>query len=298
MSRKSLQKNLSYDDERRLYYVTLPGSGRRRHTKTFRSYEEALRMLNESVVSSSVYPGAFCSLGQWLEWWLREDVSASRAASTLYAYQNIVRTHILPALGTVPLRSLNPLIIQNYLSQKLTEGLSPNTVLKHYTLLFTVLRKAAALKLLPENPMEQVVPPRRIAPRYTFYSPEQLRILFRVVEGSLMELPVKLAAYLGLRRSTDSEEYVVLKSDGTPPTPNYLTEALLHIVRENHLPPITLHGLRHSFASVANSQGVPMYDISKALGHSSISVTSNIYTHLFDETESRTLQAVAQAIRP
>ena len=37
MSRKSLQKNLSYDDERRLYYVTLPGSGRRRHTKTFRS---------------------------------------------------------------------------------------------------------------------------------------------------------------------------------------------------------------------------------------------------------------------
>lgn len=41
-----------------------------------------------------------------------------------------------------------------------------------------------------------------------------------------------------------------------------------------------------------------MYDISKALGHSSISVTSNIYTHLFDETESRTLQAVAQAIRP
>ena len=130
MSRKSLQKNLSYDDERRLYYVTLPGSGRRRHTKTFRSYEEALRMLNEGAVSTSVCPGAFCSLGQWLEWWLREDVSASRAASTLYAYQNIVRTHILPALGTVPLRSLNPLTIQNYLSQKLTEGLSPNTVLK------------------------------------------------------------------------------------------------------------------------------------------------------------------------
>lgn len=159
MARKSLQKNLSYDDERRLYYVTLPGSGRRRHTKTFRSYEEALRMLNEGVVSSSVCPGAFCSLGQWLEWWLREDVSASRAASTLYAYQNIVRTHILPVLGTVPLRSLNPLTIQNYLSQKLTEGLSPNTVLKHYTLLFTVLRKAAALRLLPENPMEQVVRP-------------------------------------------------------------------------------------------------------------------------------------------
>ena len=112
------------------------------------------------------------------------------------------------------------------------------------------------------------------------------------------ELVSLLQRALEQRRSTDPEEYVVLKTDGTPPTPNYLTEALLHIVRENHLPPITLHGLRHSFASVANSQGIPMYDISKALGHSSISVTSNIYTHLFDETESRTLQAVAQAIRP
>ena len=85
MSRKSLQKNLSYDDARRLYYVTLPDSGRRRRTKTFRSYEEALRTLNEATVSSSACPGTFCSLGQWLEWWLRKDVSASRAASTLYA---------------------------------------------------------------------------------------------------------------------------------------------------------------------------------------------------------------------
>ena len=45
-----------------------------------------------------------------------------------------------------------------------------------------------------------------------------------------------------------------------------------------------MHGLRHSFASVANSQGVPMHDISRTLGHSSIAVTSGIYTHLFDET--------------
>ena len=363
MARKSLQKNLSYDDQRHLYYVTIQTDKHKRRTKTFRSYEDALCMLNAASAVEPLCPGNFCSLGQWLEWWLREDVSASRAASTLYAYENMVRCHILPALGSVPLRILNSLTIQNYLSQKLAEGLSPNTVLKHYTLLFTVLRKAVSVKLLPENPMEQVVPPRRIAPRYTFYSPEQLRILFCAVEGTLMELPVKLAAYLGLRRSeitglrwrcvdlsacviviqevrtevggreviklpktqssirrlgiggspellsllrqtlrqrpsNDPDGYVVLKADGTPPTPNYLTEALLHLIREKHLPPITLHGLRHSFASVANSQGIPMYDISRTLGHSSITVTSNIYTHLFDETESRTLQAVAQAIHP
>ena len=39
-----------------------------------------------------------------------------------------------------------------------------------------------------------------------------------------------------------------------------------------------------------------MFDISRTLGHSSMSVTSNIYTHLFDETETRTLTVVARAI--
>ena len=39
-----------------------------------------------------------------------------------------------------------------------------------------------------------------------------------------------------------------------------------------------------------------MHDISRTLGHSSIAVTSSIYTHLFDETESKTLQTVAKAI--
>jgi len=55
--------------------------------------------------------------------------------------------------------------------------------------------------------------------------------------------------------------------------------------------------LRHSFASVANSQGVPTHNISRALGHSSIAVASGIYTRLFDETQRETLRTVA-AIDP
>ena len=98
------------------------------------------------------------------------------------------------------------------------------------------------------------------------------------------------------RQSDDPKELVVLRPDGTPPKPDGLTQNLLRVVRKNGLPKISLHGLRHSFASVANSQGIPMFDISRTLGHSSMAVTSNIYTHLFDETESHVLTAVAKAI--
>ena len=72
------------------------------------------------------------------------------------------------------------------------------------------------------------------------------------------------------RRSDDPKEWVVLRQDGTPPKPDQLTRDLLTVVRRQGLPKISLHGLRHSFASVANSQGVPMFDISRTLGHLSL----------------------------
>ena len=59
---------------------------------------------------------------------------------------------------------------------------------------------------------------------------------------------------------------------------------------------MTLHGLRHSFASIAHSQNVPLFGISKALGHSSTATTTQIYMHLFDETHLSVVQEVGKAI--
>ncbi len=359
MSRKTIQKNLAYDSERQLYYAVLRREGRR-YTRTFRSRQAALSALAGGAPAPGI-PTAACTLGQWLAYWLENVVRRDLADSTLYAYRNMTRCHVVPALGQVPLAELTPVLLQSYLLRKLDEGLAPNTVRKHYVMLFTALRLAVRMDVLDRNPLERVTPPKKTESRYTFYDPDQMQRLFTAVEGTMMELPVKLAAYLGLRRSEicglrwehvdleagvllvrevrtevggtvvlkepktrtsirrlgitglrdlpdllrrirDSRpgalpaDYVVLRPDGQPPKPDQLTHDLLAAVRRRGLPPITLHGLRHSFASVANSQGVPMFDISRTLGHSSIAVTSNIYTHLFDETESTALSAVARAI--
>ena len=76
--------------------------------------------------------------------------------------------------------------------------------------------------------------------------------------------------------------YVFTYEDGRPMRPNYASELFTSFIAQNHLPPLTLHGLRHSFASIASAKGIPMYDIGKALGHSSPATTSKIYTHLLD----------------
>jgi integrase len=46
------------------------------------------------------------------------------------------------------------------------------------------------------------------------------------------------------------------------------------------LPDIRIHDARHTAATLLINQGVPLNEISKMLGHSSIHITHDIYAHL------------------
>ena len=85
--------------------------------------------------------------------------------------------------------------------------------------------------------------------------------------------------------------------EGEPYLPNYLTEVFSKFIRKNRLPKLTLHGLRHTFATLANHSGATIYNISKSLGHSTVATTSMIYTHLLDTTHAQTIEAIAQSLR-
>jgi integrase len=92
------------------------------------------------------------------------------------------------------------------------------------------------------------------------------------------------------------DECAILNGAGEPWHPNFLTLKFHDFIQAEGLPHVTLHGLRHTFASVASHQRVPVYQISKALGHSDPVITQRIYTHLFDQTHGEVLSAVAGAI--
>ena len=47
---------------------------------------------------------------------------------------------------------------------------------------------------------------------------------------------------------------------------------------------ITSHALRHTHCSYLLAKGISIYYISKRLGHKNISVTTEVYSHLLEET--------------
>jgi len=62
------------------------------------------------------------------------------------------------------------------------------------------------------------------------------------------------------------------------------------------LPELTFHGLRHSYASLMLADGTDIAIVSKLCGHSSISVTADIYAHLLKGAGHQAVDGVANRI--
>lgn len=65
---------------------------------------------------------------------------------------------------------------------------------------------------------------------------------------------------------------------------NYVVRRwMLNIAKAANLPAITLHGFRHTHASLLFASGVNAKQVQQRLGHSNINTTLNIYTHVTND---------------
>jgi integrase len=60
----------------------------------------------------------------------------------------------------------------------------------------------------------------------------------------------------------------------------------------------TFHDLRHTFASTALAEGVPISEVSRWLGHNSIVTTVDLYGHLVPAAGGRARDALDRAVAP
>ena len=62
------------------------------------------------------------------------------------------------------------------------------------------------------------------------------------------------------------------------------------------LPAIRLHDLRHSYATAALAAGIPAKVVSERLGHATIAITMDTYSHVLPGMDERAASAVARLI--
>jgi integrase len=122
--------------------------------------------------------------------------------------------------------------------------------------------------------------------------------LFPSVKEALLEMRMRQDDYkhsYGAKYNKSFDGYVYLWPDGHRVKPMWVTSAFHNFLKANGLPLIRFHDLRHSCATLLREEGVPMEDIQKWLGHSTITTTEGIYAHFDENGHIGTANKVADA---
>lgn len=77
-----------------------------------------------------------------------------------------------------------------------------------------------------------------------------------------------------------NNDYIFKWNNGKQYSPDYITAKFSKLLKQNNLPHIRFHDLRHTCASLLIDSNYQLKDIQEWLGHADIQTTANIYGHI------------------
>lgn len=317
------------------------------------------------------------SLKQYLEDWLENTHKQNVRPRTHERYEEIVRLHIIPTIGDMPLQKLTPQRLQKLYSDKQKEGYAPVTVIAIHNLLHKALDTAVRWELLSQNVCDKVSPPRRVRPEMKSLTPEQAQQLLEAARGHPQEALFILAISTGMRRGEllglkwqdinfaektlqvrrilsrvptkqveelgksyieaepktkqsrrsialadlaidalkrhrerqlemrekagaawEEHDYVFCTPLGKHLHPGHdALEALKTLLKKAGLPDIRFHDLRHSAATMLLSMGTHPKVVQELLGHTQISMTMDIYSHVLPTMQHEAMGKMNDVLR-
>ncbi len=193
-----------YRDRHELVWEAAPGQDgkRRQETRTFRgtkkdAQKELTSILN-GINEGTHVEATKMTVGDLLNRWLR-DIAKPNVGNAAYdRYEEVVRVHLIPAFGALPLEKLKTMQIQAFYAEKLV-SLSPGTVRYIHGRLRSALKQAVVWGLLKINPADAVEKPRKQKSKLNVYDESQVADLLAATEGTVYHFPVFLAIHTGMR---------------------------------------------------------------------------------------------------
>jgi len=240
------------------------GGRRRRRTFYGETQQQALKKLGAAkreLDDGLSLGGRDQSLERYIANWLAQRDPRTRSAAvrklrwtTWEGYENRMRVHVLPVLGSMPLGKIEPDHVRGMLSKVAGKSLSDTTVAMVRDTLGTILQRAVKDRILPYNPVRSVDAVARSKPRTYVMTADQARALLGAAAGDRFEAVVVLALHAGLR----SSELFGLRWEDVD-----LDTATLTVKRALHQ--VTGQGLRTSDPKTASSAAsIPLTSVAVA----------------------------------
>jgi integrase len=280
----------------------------------------------------------------------------------------MIEPHIIPALGRLKLKDLNPVHVRSFYREKLDSGLSAATVRKMHSVLRKALKQAVLDGLIPRNVCETVKPPKVERKEIKPLDREQAKALLEAASADRLEGLYVLAIHTGMREGellglkwddVDLEASVLrlrralvreggkvklgdlktpksrrsvrltraaaeaLRShlerqleemermgslyqpgglvfateSGTLINPSNLrNRSFKPLLKHAGLPDMCSHDLRHTCATLLPSQGTHPKLVQELLGHATIAMTLDTYSHFLPSMGDQTVRAMEAAL--
>lgn len=185
--------------------------GKRKHISKagFKTKKEAeiagTKAMAEYNNAGMTFEPSEMSYADFLDYWFENYVKTSLKYNTQRAYMQIIEGHLKPALGAYKLRSLTPIMLQEYANKKYISGLKKTTLTNIMAILTGSLKYAVVpAQLLQSSPAEYIKFPRvqgkRAEINRTVISVEDFnRMLERFEKGTPFRYALLIGFYTGLR---------------------------------------------------------------------------------------------------
>lgn len=229
------------------------------------------------------------TVGAYLTTWIQGQPSQLRS-NTYRGYEAVVRCHLIPRLGKIPLARLAPADVTKMYADMLVggritgrhgakhPGLSPRTVGHAHRILGRALRVAEETGLVGRNVCRLVHPPRVPHAEMATLTAEQARALIHAAEGSHLHALYAVALSSGARRG----ELLGLRWADVDMEAGSIriTRTLVHSVHQNECAPDGPPTVEWSFAEPKTSSSRRTITIGR-------SALEALRTHRKVQTEER-----------
>lgn len=117
--------------------------------------------------------------------------------------------------------------------------------------------------------------------------------------GSLVRVLRISKAERMLKTGTDfnEDDFLCLREDGFPWLPDVLSHRFTDLIRTLDVTHVRFQDLRHTFATLSLCQGIHPKVVSEMLGHSSVNITLDTYSHVLPDMQDQAASLIDDVLR-
>jgi integrase len=336
---------------------------RRVSAKTKRECDAAAIKLLADVENKLVTFDRNMTVSAFAEQWLESKAGHVRG-STHRRYADLMRLHVLPTIGRLKIRDVDPVQIQRLHAAWRNSGLSSTSCNHCHFVLNGLLNQAVQWRVLATNPCKLVKAPRRSSPEMPTWSIDEVQRVLTAARDTPLEPLWHLALSTGMRRGEllgltwsdidfdraelsvrrtlsrgrgnelelgslktksasrsialpesavqqlrrlqvgqrekqklagdawHDDAFVFTDDLGRPLQINYLQRQFTSLISAAQVPRIRIHDLRHTNATLLLNQGVHAKVVQERLGHTSVGMTIDIYSHVLPHMQQHAADAL------